>query len=500
VLLVIAAITLLYWPTAVSYSVAWTDFNNLIYTHGYAIVLMCLAALWLRRAELGGPISPASPRAYLALAGLSLAWLLAYRASVQVAHQVLFPMILWTAIHAAFGRRVSRSCLFPLAFLYFAVPFWELINGTLQALTIVATRLILSVAGLPVHFVGNLIQIPEGTFAIEGGCSGLHFFIVGSAIAAYYGALHRDRLRHRLLLMALAVALALLANWVRVSVIITAGHLTHMQSYLVRVSHYGFGWAVFAGAMAVFFLVASRIPLRPSDTTPIATARRRSGQTWPSGLALPLVFGAAALGPVLSCTAARGDAVAVAAPNVVRYVPGWDGPLVAVSQWRPLYMGADRVGFATYRRGAAEVEWFTADYAFQRQGKKLLGYENSLLGADAFAVLEQSVVARGPHRFVNLRLQDAKGAQSLLWYVYEVGAREMTSGLRAQLWYGASSLTGPVDSRIVAFRTMCDPDCVVAHVQLGLFADAFATTHHGLTIVGVSAPMHLISLKKHVQL
>ena len=47
--------------------------------------------------------------------------------------------------------------------------------------------------------------------------------------------------------------LSLLANWVRVYVIIEAGYLTNMQHYLVRVSHYWFGWGVFALALVGFF-------------------------------------------------------------------------------------------------------------------------------------------------------------------------------------------------------------------------------------------------------
>jgi exosortase A len=285
-LLVVAIVTVLYWPTAVSYSIAWTDFDNLGDTHGYLIVLMSLALLYLRRDELAGPVPRTSIAACLALVGLSLAWLLAYRASIQTAHQLLFPMILWTAIYALFGPQVGRTCLFPVGFLYFALPVWGVLNDLMQALTIVATRLILRLIGLPVSFHGNLVRIPEGTFAIEGGCSGLHFLVVGAAIAAYYGELHRDSARNRARLIVLAVALALLTNWIRVSVIITAGHLSDMQSYLVQVSHYGFGWSLFAVAMAIFFFLASRIPVCSNGPSLKATSVRSNVRSGPAALAI----------------------------------------------------------------------------------------------------------------------------------------------------------------------------------------------------------------------
>jgi hypothetical protein len=170
--LLIAIVTALYWPTALSYSLAWTDFDNRGDTHGYLIAAMCLALIYLRREELTGPMPRARPWAYVALALLGLGWLLAYRAGIQTAHQLLLPVILWMAIYAVCGGRIARLCLFPVGFLYFALPFWEFINGALQGLTVVATHFILHLIGLPVRFYGNLAQIPEGTFAIEGGCSG----------------------------------------------------------------------------------------------------------------------------------------------------------------------------------------------------------------------------------------------------------------------------------------------------------------------------------------
>jgi exosortase A len=471
VLFVIGVVAALYWPTTVSYATAWTDFDNRSNTHGYLIVLMCLALLYLRRAELLGALPRPTLVACLALAILSFAWLLALRTSIQTAHQMLFPIILWTAIYAVFGWRISRSCLFPIGFIYFALPIWALINEPLQDLTIFATRILLRASGLPVQFAGNLVQIPEGTFAIEGGCSGLHFLVVGLAIAAYYGALHRDNLRHRALLLGLATALALLTNWIRVSAIITAGHLTNMQSYLVRVSHYGFGWTVFAGAMTIFFLIARRIPLRSEDPayTPMP-ARADAQTTAPSGVALMLVFASLALGPLLAWAAALGDAAAVAAPSLAPRVSGWSGPDAIASAWQPVFVGADRVLLVAYSRGAAEVDWYSADYAFQRQGKKLLGYDNSIFDKGAFELLGEGVVAAGPRRFLEMRLQDARGSQSLLWYGYEISGRQMTSGLRAQLDYGWSSLAGPVDSRIIALRTKCDPDCAAGREQLRLFS------------------------------
>ena len=53
-------------------------------------------------------------------------------------------------------------------------------------------RLVLSVTGPSAVISGDVIHIPNGSFRIEEGCSGLHFMIAGLAVAALHGELRRD--------------------------------------------------------------------------------------------------------------------------------------------------------------------------------------------------------------------------------------------------------------------------------------------------------------------
>src|ERR1700683_1946898 len=169
--LIVAVTCVLYWPTTLSYSSAWTDFDNKGNTHGYVIALMCLALIYLRREELPRATPERSASLYVALALASLMWLIVLRAGLQSAHELVFPVIVWLAIAAICGRPVAQTCSFAVAYFYFALPFWGFFNGALQSLTVFATHIILGLSGIPVHFSGNLVAIPDGVFAIEGGCS-----------------------------------------------------------------------------------------------------------------------------------------------------------------------------------------------------------------------------------------------------------------------------------------------------------------------------------------
>ncbi len=163
-----------------------------------------------------------------------------------------------------------------MLFLYFAFPVWELISAPLQSLTALVSLWLTQMVGIPVAMDEYVIHIPEGWFEIAGGCNGLHFFIVALGIATLHGEIDRDDWRSRLLLLAIAGTLALVTNWLRVFIIIVAGHLTNMQHFLVKVDHYYFGWFLFAFALLFYVYVSARLPRRASAERPSVSREFRS--------------------------------------------------------------------------------------------------------------------------------------------------------------------------------------------------------------------------------
>src|SRR5690606_25050605 len=121
-----------------------------------------------------------------------------------------------------------------------------------------------------------------GTIEIESGCSGLHYFVVGLALAVLYGEANRLSWRGRLRVAALGAGLAMLANWARIYVIVVLGHGTKMQHYLVAVDHYWFGWGLFAGCVALVCVVARAVQLcSASDHTSAASVTPPPRRTVP---------------------------------------------------------------------------------------------------------------------------------------------------------------------------------------------------------------------------
>jgi exosortase len=472
------AVALVFWPSTVMLYEEWSDFVNITYTHGWLILAVCVALLWRVRHEIAAAPARPWPLAALALIGAIALWLVCYRASMEEAYVAVFPALFWLAAATAFGWPVARLLMFPVAFFYFAIPTWSQLANPLQSLTVLAMRAFLGVTGPHAQIDGSLIHIPNGSFVIEEGCSGLHFLIVGLAVAALHGELRRDPPRTRVEQLALMTGLSLLANWVRVYTVIEAGYLTDMRSYLVSVSHYWFGWGVFAVALVAFFWLSTWFsPAAPPEPT-----RAASGTPAPAGrgellgfaLALLLLAGlpeaSALLRNARGAPAYAHDSPAVSPPPWAPVAPD------AQSLWVPVFAGAHEEVRASFAGAAGEtVEIYRARYLEQRQGAELVGETSSVFGEYLVPIAQQDVhSAQGAFRETEL---EAPGdGRSVLWSRYVIGRRVFLHGLSEQLWYGVSALFYRPPASVLALRVECRADCERARAVLREFTTN-ATLH-----------------------
>ncbi len=477
-------VALVCWPTSQYFGEKWRDTAGTTYVHGWLILAVCVWLVLRSRRELAAAPARAAPLALLALAISMLAWSICYRASIESLESALLPLIFWLAATAAFGWSVGRLLLFPVAFLYFAVPIWQ--PAPLQQLTLLAVRGMLALTGPQALIVGDEVHIVNGTFVIEQGCSGLHFMIVGLAVAALHGELERDPWRVRMKQLALMAGLALLANWVRVYTVIEAGYLTDMQSYLVRVSHYGFGWGVFAVALFVFFWLVRRF-----DAGAVAAAASTPAPPLPSSVRPELAgfAGVVAILLVVPGLIAVLRAVHPAADPVAETIaprPPWQAvPLDVRSAWLPDFAGADRLQRYAFGNAREDtIELVTVLYGTQRQGAELVGETSSLFGTGLQVLAEQGVNStRGPFR--EAEVVDRSGARSLMWWRFEVAGRTLTGPFAEQLWYGLNALVSNPPAGLIALRIACRADCAAARRALREFVE---TSHIRRDALAVREP------------
>lgn len=469
------AAAVIYWPSSQALADIWGDTDRMTYTHGYLILLLCLWLVFRKRARLAAIEAQPARWAGVAVLALSALWLWAWRASIQTLHLMLLPLLLIAAVAAARGTRCARLMLFPVGYLYFAIPFWDALNTSLQRLSAAATGSLTSLTGMPVYMQGNLIRLPYGTIEIAGGCSGLHAFIVGLALAALYGEICDDPPARRLLWLAVMGVFSLIVNWLRIFIVAVAAYETEMRSSLVH-HHYVLGWLMFLAAFALFLWLADIWQrARPGSGPADAAVGPAEAVLAPGRVRLGLALGALALLPVLGY--GRDLLLARTPSHLTVEWPaapaGWSGPSpVIVSEWRPQFARPSLEAQRAYLDGAGKsIEVFTVAYRDQTQSGKLLGYGNTLLGDKGSLRMQSERTIRGSTgTWRETVAVDPAGARSLIWSRYRIGGRTFTEGRLSQLWYGLVALTARPVSSLTALRAACEPDCSAARERLALAA------------------------------
>jgi hypothetical protein len=260
---------------------------------------------------------------------------------------------------------------------------------------------------------------------------------------------------------------------VRVYTVIQAGYLTDMQSYLVRVSHYGFGWCVFAAALLVFFWLAPRLGPDLGLDTPRAAPTAYLAVTRAELAGLASVVAILAALPALSA----GLRIMHPAPPATDPVdPGttWRAlPQHLGSAWRPVFPGADHQERQVFSNAAGDiVETLTVCYRTQRQGAELVGENSSTVG-DALEVRAERVVSTpsGPFREREVADPEASDSESrsLIWWRYEAAGRTFVVPFAQQLWYGFNALVWQPPACLTALRAACRGDCAGARSRLREF-------------------------------
>jgi exosortase len=467
------AVTLLYWPTSRSIARLWADVDNHDYGHGWLITAVCL---WLVF-DTGKQIASVSLRPSLAgaacLSLLSFVWLLACQMNIQTAQQLVLPLLGLAALWTFFGFVTMRQCLIAVVYVFFAMPIWDYINPIFQWTTVFAERGLLRLAGISAYFEANKVHLPSGVFAIEGPCSGLHFAIVALAIAVLYGYL--NRIKNFIGLLAMALALAVLANWIRVFVIIMAGYLTNMQHYLVRVEHIRFGWAVFAPMIWIFFVIAAKMEVRAAATLPLGTEvpLADSSVNPKSNSKLAIACLCLVIVPLWYVAIAYRGLPTIGAFPALPLTEWTTAASASTSNWHPIFQAADASTQVTLRSQDRQVEFFHAVYANQTQDKKPAYHGNSAIGAwsgSVAATAKVTSIAASGRNFLETDLVDSQERHFLVWQGYYVGQRWFDNPLQAQVWYGWKSLLTNDISGVMVFRAACDANCDAARAYLTTLA------------------------------
>lgn len=455
-----------YWPTATEIASIW--WRSETYAHGLIVLPVYAWLVWRLRDRVAG--LSAQPVAWLAFpaAAAGLLWFVGQLASVAAAAHAGFVALLVTGLVAAMGWKLARVFLFPLAFLLFGIPIGDFLLPTLMNYTAEFTISALRLSGVPVYQEGLHFVIPNGRWSVVEACSGIRYLIASLMIGSLYAYLSYASLRKRMLFMLVALAVPIVANWIRAYMIVMLGYLSNNE-IAAGVDHLIYGWVFFGVVIMLMFMIGQRWAdpesafLRP----PVAPAAEPPVSRW-----LKLV-------PVAMVSIAFPIALAridmPVSPYEVAYelpapADGWTLQPRGEAGYLPSYRGfrGQAAGVYTRESDGAAVQLYSAFFANQREGAEMVTWANSLKPSADTSV---NLITRGP-------LATAIGAVPAATVVvrddrhavarwYKVDGRVLTRDWEAKLRLAADRLTGRQDASMVfvASSPLGDHDQGFGHLQ-----------------------------------
>ncbi|HUT74206.1 MAG TPA: exosortase/archaeosortase family protein [Armatimonadota bacterium] len=232
-LAVVAAGAWLYAPVAAEMVQAWRTQDNA--SHGFLILPIAGYLVWLDRARIARAYRGGATAAGLAWAGVALVMYLGGRwMEVEFLPPLSLVLMIGAQVLYFGGWGVLRASAFPCAFLLFMVPWPDLLveflSFPMQLLSAKYAAMLIGLFGIPVTRAGVDLHLASYTFSVGAPCSGMKTLVALLALAALIAHLARGPRWKRTVLFACGVPAALLANVVRIVIILLIATLVSARA------------------------------------------------------------------------------------------------------------------------------------------------------------------------------------------------------------------------------------------------------------------------------
>jgi len=417
---------LIYHETVLHLIGLWNDLEHGAYGHGYLILAVSAYLILSNRRALSSLPPCPSYLALLAVFAVSVFWMLAVLVDVLMLQTVSLLLFILSIVWAMLGNQVTRKLLFPILFIGFAIPIWDSLIPVLQDLSADVVFRLIRILGIPAFQQGNEIVLPAGTLSVTEGCSGLRYLLPGMALGALYGHLNYATSRARVIVFLIASGAAVLANILRIFIVVYVGYTTDMQHPFIK-DHLALGWYLFGG-MVIILLVVDTLLYRhyqPPEIESVAEDNNSLVTNCGKGklqqmsifvvTAVLLSTGPAAAYWVSHQSSSENMQVEIELPSGAG---GWKGPIDSDNDWMPEYRGAIARKQA-YKKGDKRIDLYIGHYPQQKQGKELIFYLNRIGNQDIWhSRNSKGSLGQTNDREVLEHLLQKGREQRLVWYWY----------------------------------------------------------------------------------
>ena len=384
-LVLAATILLLYRDTAMTMVGIW--WRSETFAHAFLVLPISLWLVWRQRKRLAAMTPRAQPWVLLPLLAVAVVWLLSDLVVVNAASQFAFVAMLVLAVPAVLGLEVALAILFPLLFLFFAVPFGEFMLPAMMEWTADFTVFALQVTGVPVFREGQHFAIPSGNWSVIDECSGVRYLMASFMVGTLFAYLNYRSYKRRAIFMLVSLLAPVLANWLRAYIIVMLAHLSG-NKIATGVDHVLYGWVFFGAVIFIMFMIGAR--WSEPDESP-AGAGKTGGRSRLTGaqpvsagpmLTTVLVGVVIALLPHImlgGLLRAEGAAAEAKVDLPLRLADGWAADGAQLVAWTPKFGSPSADAARAYSGPAGTVGVYLAYYRGQSDDRKLVSSQNVLV-------------------------------------------------------------------------------------------------------------------------
>jgi exosortase len=269
----------------------WATFSHMVdrwthdpqYSHGFVVPIFALVVLWSRR-EMFKRMTwkPAWGGLGLLAIGVVLRFI-AVQSDIEPLDALSLLPTAFGLVLLVGGWSVLGWSWPALAFLAFMMPLPFSIETALalplRGVATVMSTYSLQTLGCPATAEGNIIFLGDIRLGVEEACSGLGMLMTFFALATALAMIVNAPLQDRLLLIASAIPIAILANVIRISATGVAYHLGGKDSPLAQMIYHDLaGWLMMPMALAMLWLelkFLAHLFVEMADAAPIALRFQR---------------------------------------------------------------------------------------------------------------------------------------------------------------------------------------------------------------------------------
>ena len=245
-LIATAIAIVIFYPSWIRLAEGWLEFDEAL-AHGLATAAIFLWLLLTHPPVHDGShtqLKPYRTVAAVLLIILTLIWALVELVRIDTLIYLMLPAGLIVTTWALLGLARTLTFLPYAILLSLSLPLWADMAPALVDLASIVVGTWVGWFGMTAFIEGNSITLPYGRLIIADGCSGFRYLAIAVMLAVMTSILNDYRWRGWMITTLVAAALAIIANWVRITILVVVAYETDMQSEMIA-DHDTMGWIVF---------------------------------------------------------------------------------------------------------------------------------------------------------------------------------------------------------------------------------------------------------------